>query len=80
MQTLGQYISNHPIRATQREWARFLGVSQPYLSQILSGTRTPHWRVMRRIEERTRGAVPMAVWFQGLDERSADTAQEAVAS
>lgn len=80
MQTLSQYIANHPIRATQCEWARFLGISQPYLSQILSGARTPHWRLMRRIEEKTRGAVPMDVWLQGLDAKPADTAQEAAAS
>lgn len=80
MQTLSQYIASHPIRATQSEWARFLGISQPYLSQILSGARTPHWRVMRRIEGKTRGAVPMDVWFLGLDEKPADTAREVAAS
>ena len=63
MQTLEQYISSYPIRATQQEWARFFGISQPYLSQILSGRRTPHRVLMQKIERRTRGAVPVMVWF-----------------
>jgi len=63
MQNLNQYIASYPVAATQIEWARFFGISQPYLSQILSGARTPHRALMKRIEEKTRGAVPVVVWF-----------------
>jgi len=80
MQTLNRYIADHPVRATQHEWAQFLGISQPYLSQLLSGVRTPHWRVMRRIEEKTRGEVPVIVWLQQMEATAAKTTHEAVAS
>jgi len=80
MQTLNRYIADHPVRATQREWAQFLGVSQPYLSQILSGVRTPHWRVMRRIEDKTRGEVPMTVWLQQMEAAPAQAPHEGAAS
>lgn len=64
MKTLEEYIAAYPLHATQQEWARFFGVSQGYLSQIISGARYPSPRLMRRIEEKTRGEVPVIVWFQ----------------
>lgn len=63
MQTLREYISHYPMRATHAQWAAFFGISQPFFSQLISGARFPSRKLMMRIEERTRGAVPVTVWF-----------------
>lgn len=63
MQTLKNYMANYPLNASQRDWADFFGISQSYLSQILTGARSPSKELMKRIEKKTRGAVPIIVWF-----------------
>jgi len=63
MQTLRSYVDTYPTPATQRQWAAFFGISQAFFSQILRGDRLPGRETMMRIEKRTRGEVPVIVWF-----------------
>lgn len=80
MQTLRTYIAAYPRKATQRDWAKFFGISQAYFSQIMSGARFPSPRLMQRIEDRTRGEVPIAVWFKTLNTTSYAKTEECDAS
>jgi len=56
-------MASYPLNASQEDWAEFFGISQSYLSQISTGARSPGKELMKRIEEKTRGAVPIMVWF-----------------
>lgn len=73
--TLAEFIRSHPeIARTQEEWAAHFGLSRPYLSQILSGERSPGRKAIATIAERTGGAVPPGVWFAPLPAQGADAA------
>jgi transcriptional regulator with XRE-family HTH domain len=48
-------------RSTQRETARALGISDGYLSQILSGLRRPKLELLHRISTLT--GVPVSSWL-----------------
>lgn len=58
MVTLNQYLSDKP----KGEFARRLGTSPSYLSQILSGHRRPSFDMMLLIERETGGAVGPDAW------------------
>ena len=44
------------------EFAKEIGISAPYLSQLANGTRTPSLRVAKKIEDATAGSVPVSAW------------------
>lgn len=46
----------------QREFAQAVGISDAFLSQILSQKRRPSYRVMLKIEQVTEGAVDIHSW------------------
>lgn len=56
--------SNH----NQRDLARKLGVSEPYLSQILSGNRRPKLELLIAIE--AASGVPVGSWAEPLRGKS----------
>lgn len=58
MATLNEYLRDRP----KGEFADRLGINRAYLSQILSGYRTPSFKLMRRIEEETDGEVSLYTW------------------
>lgn len=47
---------------TQDELAEAIGVTQPYVSRLVSGERGPGLAVALAIEKFTRGAVPAVSW------------------
>ena len=47
----------HEQQESQRQIARRLGISQPYLSMLCAHKRRPSLRVLERIEELTEGEV-----------------------
>ena len=51
-------------RATQRDFASSLGISQAFLSQLLNGRRIPSLDLAVRIERLTDGAVPASSWVK----------------
>jgi transcriptional regulator with XRE-family HTH domain len=64
MNTLARkYLSSRP----QLDVAQKLGVSQAYLSQLLSGQRRPSLELAVHIEQMTGGAVPTTSW---IDDRA----------
>jgi transcriptional regulator with XRE-family HTH domain len=63
--TLEEYVALYKERnsgATKGEIAKHLNVSDAFLSQIMSGIRTPSYRAMRKIELRTGGLVSVDTW------------------
>ncbi len=58
MHTLRQYLEGR----SKADFARTVGIVPVYLSQILSGHRTPSLRLMLRIQEATEGAVDLNSW------------------
>lgn len=63
MQTLNQYIAEHPTALTQEQWAKVFGISRSYLSEILSGARRPGWNAIVKINAATGGKVPPEAWL-----------------
>ena len=59
--TLQHYAASRG-ELTQGELARELGISRPYLNQLLNGRR-PGAETIARIAKATQGAVPPQVWF-----------------
>ena len=47
---------------TRRAWARRLDISESYLSDLLSGKKTPSLALAARIERETGGAVTAVSW------------------
>jgi transcriptional regulator with XRE-family HTH domain len=63
--TLEEYVALYEERngkATRGEIAKHLDISDAFLSQILSGIRSPSYRAMRKIELRTGGVVSVDTW------------------
>ncbi len=54
----------------QNEFARILGISEPFLSQLKNGSHTPSLEVAHRIAIETKGKVPMNCW---LDAKAIDS-------
>lgn len=48
----------------QGDFAKCIGISPAYLSQILAGSRTPSLEIAIAIEDATRGAVPARSWVK----------------
>lgn len=61
MSTLPDFIKAQPERP-MREWAEMFGISRPHLLALIDGTRAPSLSVARRIQDQTRGAVPITAW------------------
>ena len=61
MDKLKAYIEAGEHR-TRAEWAAVLGISRPYLSDLLDGARNPSIEVAVQIEEATDGAVRVRDW------------------
>ena len=62
MQSLRHHIDRLGI--TDSAFAARLGVSKSYLSQILSGARTPSRDLIQKISDTTAGDVPPSAWFK----------------
>lgn len=52
---------------TRKDWAAKIGVSAPYLSDLVNGKRVPSLAVAVRIERVTNGAVPASSWLANVD-------------
>jgi transcriptional regulator with XRE-family HTH domain len=63
MKTLSQYIASAKTQRTHQEWAEAFGISRSYFTDIVNEKVTPGSKVIRRINEVTRGKVPPSVWF-----------------
>lgn len=59
---LREYRKAHGIK--QKDLAKSLGVSNPYLCDIEKGKRTPGLALAVRIEDATKGAVPATSWIK----------------
>lgn len=51
-------------KTRQLEFARSLGISQSYVSEMLSGKRTPSLAMAGRIASATKGRVPVSAWIK----------------
>lgn len=58
MEQLQEYLKGR----RKGDFAKEIGVSGPYLSQIIHGVRRPSFDVMCRIEQATNGAVGLYAW------------------
>lgn len=47
---------------SQAEFARRIGVSKSYMSELLSGGKTPSLSLALKIADATRGSVPVEAW------------------
>lgn len=56
-------------RLTRKQTATRLGISQPYLCQLLLGERTPSAALMGRIEHET--GIPMRAWLETITREAA---------
>jgi len=59
MANLRSYLADRP----KGEFARSVGISAAYLSQILSGTRQPSLSLMVRVHEASGGEVDLNSWY-----------------
>ena len=66
MSSLHSYLAGK----SQSAFAKEVGISQPYLSQILGGKRRPGYDLMLRIEEKTEGEVGLSSWSRPSAEAS----------
>jgi len=60
MKHLSEYLSKTGL--TQTAFAKDVGVSDAYLSQILTGARRPSFDLMEKIEDVTGGQVSINAW------------------
>ncbi|WYK04454.1 helix-turn-helix transcriptional regulator [Cereibacter sphaeroides f. sp. denitrificans] len=63
MAKLSQFLTDHSI--TQRDFAARIGTSASYLSEIVSGRKTPGLELAFTIERVTGGNVPASSWLPG---------------
>ncbi|UWQ30225.1 helix-turn-helix transcriptional regulator [Leisingera sp. M523] len=61
MATLSKYLKRKKIR--QKAFAEKVGISAPYLNQILAGKRRPGIDLMEKIQNATGGEVPVSEWL-----------------
>lgn len=47
---------------SRKDFAKSVGISAPYLTQILTGVKRPSLDLAFRIQDTTAGAVPAACW------------------
>jgi DNA-binding transcriptional regulator YdaS (Cro superfamily) len=62
MEQLKSYMAENAI--THEGMSDLIGVSRPFVTQILNGARYPGWRIQLRIEAATKGHVTPSVWMQ----------------
>jgi len=62
MNNLSKYISDRGM--TRGEFAKRVGISAPYLSEILSGPKRPSIDLAFKIESETGGEVPASCWVR----------------
>lgn len=48
---------------SRAHWAEKLGISKPYLSDLLNGKKQPSLEMAVKIERETGGAVPATSWI-----------------
>ena len=60
MESLKKYLEGK----TKKDFAAKIGVSPSYLSQILSGAKSPQLDLAFRIEKATSGEVPATTWLK----------------
>jgi len=67
---------------TRAAWAKRLGVSEPYLSQLINRRKTPSLEIAGRIERETGGAVPAMSWLpsEAMSAASSSMAENAPSS
>lgn len=58
-------LNTYTAGKSSREVAALFGISQPYLSQLLTGVRTPSLKLALLIEDVSSGAVPVSSWKVG---------------
>ncbi|MBL4761703.1 MAG: helix-turn-helix transcriptional regulator [Gammaproteobacteria bacterium] len=58
MRELNTYLAG----MLKQEFANDIGISGPYLSQLLKGVRTPSLRLAQKIAAHTEGAVSLDCW------------------
>jgi transcriptional regulator with XRE-family HTH domain len=51
------------VKINQTQIAKLIGISQPYLSEILGGKKRPSWKTAKRLAEAT-GTAPV-LWMDG---------------
>ena len=54
----------------QRDLAEVFGISQPYLSSLLTRNKRPSLELAVRIEQITNGAVPVASWVDDYEDNA----------
>lgn len=70
MAKLSDMDIKHPLEAwigkhsNQAKVAEDAGISEPYLSEILSGKKTPSLKVASRLSKATGGKVPLSAFAQ----------------
>lgn len=69
MDLLDQHIRS--LGLTRSAFARRLGISAPYLTQILTGAKRPGLELAVAIERETGGAVPATAWIPQAKEGAA---------
>jgi len=64
MKQLAEYLNARKAARieTKKAFAARLGVNEKYLSQLLSGFRSPSLPLAFKIERATDGAVPVSAW------------------
>jgi len=64
---LSDYVERFPERKPA-EWGRLFQISRTHFLHLCAGNRNPSMAVMKRIEDKTAGAVPVTSWFKGRPE------------
>jgi transcriptional regulator with XRE-family HTH domain len=60
--TLREYLQSHGL--TSEAFAKLVPCSDSYPWMLANGKATPGWRMAKRIERITGGAVPASNWFK----------------
>lgn len=64
MAKLSEFLTARRKPTTQADWAKRFGISRSYLSELMSGKYTPSLKLAKRIQEQTKGRVPMSSWVR----------------
>ena len=69
MTHLAKYIEKTGVR--QSSLARDLGISRSHMSELVAGKKSPSPKMIGRIRDVTKGAIPVEAWFsEGGDSTS----------
>lgn len=61
MMTLKEYLASKP-NITRRQFAADIGITQSYLSEIVSGKKAPGAAIIWKIQNQTKGKVTLNDW------------------